>query len=194
MGSARFLHSGLAARDFSVRALHRLLGYCVVLLCLFAVLPAAGRAQEAAPGDTPPPPKVISKEEKARLEAQSDLKKRTKLALELMDARMTAAEQFHNKVELDAMFVELGAFHALVDYTLDFLNKVDKESGKALNNFKRFEIGLRTFAPRLEIIRRDIPLKYEFYVRSLAKYLRNARAQAVEPLFSDSVVPIKKPD
>lgn len=194
MVSARFLPIGLRTRDFRVPALHCLVGYSVILLCLLAILPAGGHAQEAAPGDTPPPPKVISKQEKARLEAQTDIKKRTKLALNLMDARMTAAEQLHNKDELDAMFIELGAFHALVDYTLDFLNKADKESGKVLNNFKRFEIGLRAFAPRLEIIRRDIPLKYEFYVRSLAKYLRNARAEAVEPLFSDSVVPSKRPD
>lgn len=194
MVNARLGTMGPPARDFRAAALHRLAGCGVVLLCLLAVLPAVGGAQEAAPGDTPPPPKVVSKEEKVQLEAQPDIKKRTKLALDLMDARMTAAEQLHDKEELDAMFIELGAFHALVDYTLDFLNKSNKESGKVLNNFKRFEIGLRTFAPRLEIIRRDIPLKYEFYVRSLAKYLRNARAEAVEPLFSDSVVPSKKPN
>ena len=61
-----------------------------------------------------------------------------------------------------------------------------------LNNFKRFEIGSANIAPRLELIRRDLPLKYEFYVRSLAVYLRNARAKAVEPLFSDTIVPPSK--
>ena len=172
-----------------------LFGFLSVLF-LLTVFPAIStRAQQAEPGDIPPPAKVISKSEQAQLDAQSDVKKRTKLALDLMNARLTKAESLHDSHDLDAMFVELGVFHALVDHTLEFLNKSDKDSGKVLNNFKRFELGLRTFAPRLELIRRDLPLKYEFYVRSLAVYLRNARAKAVEPLFSDTIVPpSKKPD
>ena len=170
-------------------------GFLSILLLLTIVPAISTRAQHAEPGDIPPPAKVISKAEQAQLDAQSDVKKRTKLALDLMNARLTKAESLHDNHDLDAMFVELGVFHALVDHTLEFLNKSDKDSGKVLNNFKRFELGLRTFAPRLELIRRDLPLKYEFYVRTLAVYLRNARAKAVEPLFSDTIVPpSKKPD
>ena len=161
-----------------------------------AIFPAiSARAQQAEPGDIPPPAKIVSKDERSQLDAQVDVKKRTKLALDLMNVRLTKAEGLHTSGNLDGMFVELGVFHALVDTTLEFLNKSDKDNRKVLDNFKRFEIGLRTFAPRLELIRRDLPLKYEFYVRSLAVYLRNARAKAVEPLFSDTIVPPdKKPD
>lgn len=194
MVDAGWLHFSSSLRGPLRHAWHRAPASGVFLFCLLAVLSAPGLSQEATAGDAPPPAKVISKQEKAQLDAQTDVKKRTKLALDLMNARMTTAEQLHEKEDLDAMFIELGAFHALVDSTLDFLNKSDKDSGRVLNNFKRFEIGLRAFAPRLEIIRRDLPLKYEFYVRSLAKYLRNARARAVEPLFTDSVMPNKKPD
>ena len=65
--------------------------------------------------------------------------------------------------------------------------------GKVSNNYKRFEMGLRQFRPRLELIRRSIPVMYEPYVRNLITYLREARAKAVEPLFSDTVVPKNKP-
>jgi hypothetical protein len=54
-------------------------------------------------------------------------------------------------------------------------------------------MGLRQFRPRLELIRRDIPVKYEAYVRNLIIYLREARAKAVEPFFSDTIVPRNKP-
>jgi hypothetical protein len=81
-----------------------------------------------------------------------------------------------------------------MDNTLDFLNKSDKDSGRVLDNFKRFEIGLRGFTPRLELIRRDLPIRYEFYVRNLIKNLRAARARAIEPLFdTDAVLPANKP-
>ncbi len=105
-----------------------------------------------------------------------------------MDARLVKAEAFGKQEEYREMFNELGSFHALVDKTLDFLDRNDNGGGKVLNNFKRVEMVLRAFLPRLEIIRRDLPEKYEPYVRDLAKAVRNARARAVEPMFSDTVV------
>jgi hypothetical protein len=141
----------------------------------------------------PPPLRLISQEEKNKLSAESDVKRRTKLALDLMDARLKQAETLDEAENHDRMFLELGGFHGLMDNTLEFLEKSDKDSGKVLNNFKRFEIGLRSFTPRLELIRRDLPLKYELYVRSLIRNLRAARTKAIEPLFDDAVVPNKKP-
>jgi hypothetical protein len=76
-----------------------------------------------------------------------------------------------------------------MDDTLDFLFDNSKRSGGVLNNFKRFEIVLRTFAPRIGLIRREIPLEYDPYLKSLVRYLRDARAKAVEPLFGEVVTP-----
>ena len=110
-----------------------------------------------------------------------------------MDSRLKSAESLDAAENYDEMFVQLGAFHGLMENTLSFLNKSDKDSGKVLNNFKRFEIGLRGFRPRLEMIRHDLPIRYELYVRNLIRNLREARARAIEPLFDDTVVPEKKP-
>ena len=136
----------------------------------------------------PPPLKFVSKEELAQLAAITDIKKRTKLTLELMTGRLMQAEAFHAKEQYDDMFKQLGGFHGLMDNTLAFLDGSEKDNGKVLNNYKRFEIGLREYRPRLEVIRRDLPLRYEQYVRNLIIYLRDARAKAVEPLFSNTVV------
>lgn len=144
-------------------------------------------------GIAPPPLRLFRADEKTRLTAEIDVKRRTKLGLELMDARMKRAEALDAEDRHDEMFVELGAFHGLMDNMLEFLTKSDKDSGKVLNNFKRFEIGLRGFAPRLEVIRRDLPLRYEQYVRILIRNLRSTRAKAIEPLFDDVLVPVKKP-
>jgi hypothetical protein len=141
----------------------------------------------------PPPLKILSAEEKSKLGSEVEVKRRTKLALELMDARLKKAETLHTSQSYDEMFTELGAFHGLMDNMLDFLNKSDKDSNKVLYNFKRLEIGLRGFTPRLEFIHHDIPIRYEQYVRSLIKNVRTARARAIEPLFDDTVLPEKKP-
>lgn len=146
-------------------------------------------AQTPAEIDTAPPPlKVISKSERDELSSSKGVKERTKTALEFMDVRLKNAELANSRGDLDTAFAELGAFHALMDDTLSFLGSNDKFKGRVLDNFKRFEIGLRRFTPRLELVRRELPLTHEFYVRSLLKQLRDARTKATEPLFGETVL------
>jgi hypothetical protein len=166
---------------------------CAVLLLLAAS--GLARSQGVVEDNLAPPPlRMMSADEKTRLSGEGEVKRRTKLALELMDLRLKQAEKYDAAEDYDPMYVELGAFHGIMDNMLEFLNKSDKESGKVLNNFKRFEIGLRGFIPRLEMMRHDMPLRYEHYLRFLGKSIRAARAKAVENLFDDTVVPDKKPE
>ncbi|MBC7901183.1 MAG: hypothetical protein H7070_14150 [Saprospiraceae bacterium] len=164
----------------------------VVLIFIFST--SSILSQEIPPDDIAPPPiKQLSKTEKSQLDAEDEVKKRTKLALDLMDLRLKKAEELHSRQEFPEMFLELGGFHGLMDNTLEFLNRsVRSEGGKVLNNFKRLEIGLRMFTPRLEIIRRDLPQRFEFYPRNLIKYLRDARSKAIEPFFGNTVIPNRK--
>ena len=178
--------------------LHRrkILFLLLFIFCFCLTLPIFAQ-DEQTQITAPPPLKTISKLDKDRLSAESNLKDRTKMALEMMTARLTSAETYNSQSQYVQMFDELGGFHALVDDTLDNLAKYDNESGKVLNNFKRLEMSLRTFAPRLELIRRDLPIRYELYVRKLIIYLRQARTKAVKPLFENSIVSeteIKIPD
>ena len=134
----------------------------------------------------------MSKGEHDQLVGKTDVKDRTKLALELMNSRLLRAEEFNTKGDFAHMYNELGGFHALMDDTLDFLYDSSKGRDGVLNNFKRFEMGLRVFAPRIGVIRREIPIEYDPYLKSLLRYLRDARSKAIEPLFADSVVPNRR--
>ena len=140
----------------------------------------------------PPPVKVISKDERLRLEGQTDLKSRTKLTLDMMQSRLTAAERLTTGEDFDGVFRELGDFQALMDNGVDYLAKLDKGNGKVLDNFKRLEIAFRGFGPRLEAIRRAVPPRYEDYIVKLMTYLREARIRAIDPQFADTVVPNRK--
>jgi hypothetical protein len=95
------------------------------------------------------------------------------------------AEQYLPQERLEMVFRELGGFHALVDDALSYLASSDSDKKKVLDNFKRFELGLRTFTLRLELIRREMPPQREYYLRLLLREMREARAKAVEPLFGD---------
>ena len=180
---------GFLSKFFSLRKISL---FYFLLFTFYFLLALPVNAQEEQPEDAVPPPvKSLTKQEKSSLEAEKDPKKYTKLAIELMEARLKKAEELGTQESYNEMFTELGGFHALMDTTLKFLNRNDTGSGKSLDNFKRFEMSLRAFTPRIEVIRRDLPERFEYYVRSLLKNVRETRAKAIEPLFSDTVVPDK---
>lgn len=167
-----------------------LLLFFLLTICFSMETLAQREKDRDLPKDAEPPPlKIISQEEREKLDRESGVKDRTKLSLQLMDLRLQKAEQLRTKSDYKEMFKELGRFHALVDNALFFLKRRDSGSGKVLNNFKRLEIGLREFLPRLELIRRELPLNFEYYVRNLILDVRDARRKAVDPLFDDTVIP-----
>lgn len=170
--------------EFPTKMLNR---KAVLSCCLFALIGVSDvSAQDVIPSDAAPPPiKLLSKSEKEQLSAAKNVKDRTKLSLELMDARVKVAEQYLPQEQLEMVFRELGGFHALVDDALGYLASSDSNKNKILDNFKRFELGLRTFTHRLELIRREMPPQREYYLRLLLREMREARAKAVEPLFGD---------
>lgn len=156
----------------------------IVCVGLFAAATPAQGPDDAAP----PPIKMLSKSEKAELGAKTEPKQRTALALQLMDTRLRSAEKFRTDENYSLMYAELGGFHALLDNTLDFLLKASANEGKQLNNLKKFEIGLRTYIPRIETIRRDLPSNFDPYLKTLLKNIDSAREKAMAPFFSDTVI------
>ena len=158
---------------------------------VFTALAAATASAQDDPPQyelAPPPLMLMSKAERDKLDAEQGIRKRTELALDLMDARVGLAEAANTRDDLNEMFAHLGAFSAIMEDTLAFLKSADPNRGRTLDNFKRLEIGLRRFSPRLELIRRELPLTHEFYVRTLLRQLRDARSRALDPLFDDSVI------
>ena len=169
----------------------------ILFLVLFSLaIAVADTCAQDDPNETAPPPlKLVSKDEKTRLDSEGNVKVRTKLALDMMTARLASAEKLVSISDFSGMFRELGGFEGVLDNQLAFLIKNDNDSGRVLDNFKRLEIGLRGYIPRIETIRRDLPLRYEPFVRSVGRYIRDARTRALDPLFSDTVVhEPKKPE
>jgi hypothetical protein len=162
-----------------------------LIICLLTVVSIkAQEAEEEVPANLAPPPiKIISKEEKTALADVTDVKIRTRLAVDFMEARLKKAEELNAGESYSALLNELGGFQALMDDTMKFLNRNDDGRGKVMNNFKKFEMALRAFMPRLEVIRREMPERFEYYVRKLLRVVRDTRSKAVEPMFSNTIVP-----
>ena len=156
----------------------------------FFLLAVSARAQvDEPPADVaPPPPIVIPKEQKKILDAEKDLKKRTQLSLKLLDEHLLKAEEFTAQNQFQQSINRLGNYQAVLENAYNFLKMRDNGSGKVDDNFKRLEIGLRKTVSRLEVLRREMPFNYGYYVRELQKVVREIRGKALEPLFDDSIV------
>jgi len=175
-------HSAL--KQAVVRRTVSLIAALAFSFCVFSVSSLAQEPDD----DAPPPLKQLSKDEKQKLESETDVKGHTLASLDLMNRRVMNAETLNSSHQYDEMYKELGGFNALMDAALKFLTHQDKDSGKVLNSFKRLDLGLRTFLPRLEIIRRDLPPQYEPYVKTLMKFINEAREKSLAPLFGNTVL------
>jgi hypothetical protein len=174
--------------SFAARAA-RIIYLAVPAAALFIVPSAFAQQDRYELTDSPPPLKVLAADDRKRLESAKDVKARTKLALEMMEARLTAAAARSEASDHAGMFEQLGSFHAIMDNTLEFLDTSSPNKKTVIYNYKRLEIGLRRMAPRIDVLRRDAPAERERYLFYLARNVRDARARAIEPLFSDSVIP-----
>jgi hypothetical protein len=159
-------------------------------LLAFASTTAAQEEIEAAP----PPTKIITREERSRIDSERDLKGKTRAYIDLMNTRLAAAERRSSAEEFNAMFGELGAFQALMEGCIATLQARDASGNKAFDQYKKLDITLRTFGTRIELIRRELPVRFENYMLSLMRAVRDTRSKAVDPLFADTVVPNLRSD
>lgn len=163
-------------------------GSALVFVFLFTA--SGAFAQDDPPENLAPPPvKSLTKDESTQLAAQSDVKEYIKVALVLMDARLKKAESLTSETSYAALLSELGGFQAIMANSMTFLNRNNTGRGKVLDTMRKFEIALRGYTPRIEVIRRELPDRYEYHVRRLLRDVRDTRAKAVEPMFADTVVP-----
>ncbi|HEX8737984.1 MAG TPA: hypothetical protein VF721_21810 [Pyrinomonadaceae bacterium] len=169
---------------------NQFLFFAACLLSFAFCFPAIASAQQPdEPEVAPPPIRSISKEEKQQLEAESNVKKYTQLALSLMETRLKNAEALTTETNYREALNTLGGFQILLENTLGFLSRNNVENDKVQENLKKLELTLRGQTSRLEVVRRAMPSRYAFYVQKLIRIVRDARTKAIEPLFGETVVP-----
>ncbi|HEY0378908.1 MAG TPA: hypothetical protein VGC87_18485 [Pyrinomonadaceae bacterium] len=169
----------------------------VVLGCCLLTVAAAFVAPEARgqDGHTPfisapaPPMKFVSRGERTQLSATRDAKSRMRASIELAEARLARAEQLTAEQNYNAASGELGIYQGLIEDALDYMDDIAKNDNKQRDTYKRLELALRTHCMRLEAIRRVTPSEYAVHVKSICESARNARSEALNSFYGDTVVP-----
>ncbi len=156
-----------------------------ILLC-FASLSYTARAQDLIipPQPAPPPMIYIPQDARTQLLTARDEKARTRLSLELAEARLARAEQQTELKQFNAATAELGVYQALMEDAIQHLYRMNGSR----DLFKRIEQSLHKQAARIEAMRRVTPGEFAGNVLALVRLVRDLRAEALEAFYSDTVM------
>ena len=169
-------------------ALPLALGCALFVLC--ASTAGAQQPPEVTlpPLPAPPPMKYVPDAARDQLGAARDAKARTRLSIELAEARLVGAEQRTAAQQYDAAAAELGIYQALVSDALRYLQQTGKSDGKTRDLFKLLELALYRHAGRIEAMRRDTPSEYVGNVRAALKHARDTRTDALNAFYGNTVL------
>lgn len=167
-------------------------GFARIAAALFVLAMTAAFVPQAAAQDDEDLPEYryiprieLTKEDRQSLESEKDLRRYTRLAIGMMEARLSEAEKEHAESDFRAATDLLGRFEAVLNASLGHLT-ANAAGRRSLDNLKRFEIALRGFTPRIETLRRELPDTHQSYVLRLLRAVRDARTRSIEPFFGET--------
>lgn len=139
------------------------------------------------PLPAPPPIVVVPREDRTQLDTARDAKARTRLCIELAEARLMRAEQMTSAHQFESAARELGFYQGIIEDTLRNL-KGQKEQKKLRDTYKRLELALRAHSSRLETMRRTTPSEFSINIKAITDNTKNLRTEALNGFYGDSVI------
>lgn len=169
----------------------RRLSFPSVAICLLTLWAQAIKAQETPvvqQPSAPPPAKLVTKDDRARITATKDDKARLRVTIELAEVQLLEAEQRTQAEEFDLASASLGKYHALVEDALVFLGAMKPDQNRTRDLYKRLELSLRAHGPRLTAIRRSTPLEYAVWIKQIEEFARKGRTEALNSFYGNTVL------
>ena len=159
----------------------------IVLLAAFAI-PALAQDPQYPQLPAPPPLKVIPKEERAQLQAETDTKDRLKLTMQFAMAHLETAERHTAQSNFELASTEVGTYHALIENALNLLAALKRDSTRTRDAYKRLELSLRAHGPRLTAMRRITPIEFAVWIKKTEDFARDGRTEALNSFYGHTVV------
>ena len=159
----------------------------IVLLAAFAI-PALAQDTQYPQLPAPPPMKVIPKEERAQLQAETDTKDRLKLTIQFALAHLETAERQTAQSNFEQASAEVGIYHALIENVLNLLAALKRDSTRTRDAYKRLELSLRAHGPRLTAMRRITPIEFAVWIKKTEDFARDGRTEALNSFYGHTVV------
>lgn len=172
--------------EMQLQIFHRVLK--VALVCLAIYVPVVHAQENPVQQLTaPPPPKIISRDERAQIDGAKDEKARLRATIGLADLRLAKAELLSGQHDYEGASAELGKYAALIEDALTFLSPMSRDRNKTRDLYKRLELALRAHGPRLTAMRRSTPLEYAVWIKELEDFARKGRTEALNSFYGHTV-------
>jgi len=169
-----------------------------VTLLFISVFAPAANAQDPHPVDqtAPPPMKIITRAERSQIEQAKDEKARVKLTIELAETHLTNVEMQTSQQQFGSAAAEAGMYWALIEDVLSFMKKVERDSNRKRDLYKRVELALRSHGPRWSTVRHSTPAEYAVWIKEIEEFARNGRTEALNSFYGHTVIrdDSRKPD
>ncbi len=136
----------------------------------------------------PPPLRLVSRVERSQLSQENDAKKHLKLNVELASQRLVRAEELVAVKRFEAVTDELASYQTILEEAFNFMQSRGRIDNKTRDLYKYLELQMRAHGPRLEAIRRLTPVEYAGYVRAVYEFTRDARTEALNSFYGDTVI------
>ena len=160
------------------------------LVALSLCLAAAAQGQVPAPTQQPAPPplKLMTPAESAKLSEARDAKARIHTTIELAELRLTQAESLTANQQYDNATTVLGGYQGLIENAFHYLHELKVEQKKLRDIYKSLELALRAHGARIEAMRRITPVEFGINLKTIAQFTREARTDALNSFYGDTVV------
>lgn len=160
----------------------------MLLLAAMNVMMVSGQDPRPVEETAPPPLRVMTRLERARLDESKDAKGRIKLNIELAEAHLANAENQTTEHEYDRAAAEAGMYWALVDEAFRFMKTIERDNNAKRDLYKRLELSLRAHGPKLSTIRRSTPAAYAIWIKQIEDAARNSRTEALNSFYGHTVI------
>lgn len=184
--------AGVAHRPFVPTRTTRTL----LLLVCFASAALVAHAQPQQPPQpaistdepSPPPVRYIPEDARQQLATAKDASARNKLSLQLAEESLHRAATHTASERYEAAGRELGVYQAIIEDAVRNVKESVRKDGKRRDLFKRMELTLRSHMPRIETLRRITPSEEAVHVKACMEFVREARVEALNSFYDDTVI------
>lgn len=166
-----------------------IIGTAIIFLFAALFVPALSAQEPRQLDQTMPPPlKRITREERAQIDQSKDDKARVKLTLELAENHLANVENNTSQQQYEGAAAEAGMYWALIEDAFSFMKKIEGETTRKRDLYKRLELTLRAHGPRWGTIRRSTPSEYAVWIKEIEEFARNGRTEALNSFYGHTVL------
>ena len=136
----------------------------------------------------PPPMLIVTRADRSALQTANDPKSRLRTTFTLAEDHLKRAETATDQKKFEEALSELGRYLGLIDDVLAYIATLSREKGSTRDLYRHFEISVRPHIPRIAVMRRSTPLEYARHLKDAEEYIKNARSEALDSFYGQTVL------